>query len=128
MKNLVFLCAFLFTGLLFSQNNGVIKGSVTDAAMINEPMLFANIQVKGSDTSYQTNFHGNFEIANINPGSHTLVISYAGYQTKEIDIVVNNNSIATIETVLSPLQISFDAIEGLDTAKKIDATPSNSKE
>ena len=124
MKNLFFLSVLLFTSLLFSQKNSSIKGSVRDAAIKNEPMLFANIQLKGSDASYQTNFHGNYEITNIASGSHTLIISYAGYQTQEIDIVVHENETSKIETVLAPLQISFDAIEGMDTAKK---TPSNSK-
>ena len=118
MKNILFASALLFTSLLFSQSQGVIKGSVADAAMNNEPMLFANIEVEGSNTAYQTNFHGNFEIVDLDPGSHTLVISYAGYQTEVVTIVVAENSVAQIETVLSPMQISFDNVAGLDTASK----------
>lgn len=126
MKNIVFICVLFFTGILFSQNNGVVKGHVSDAALKNEPMLFANIQLKGTDTSYQTNFHGNFEIENLTPGSHTLIISYAGYKTQEINLVINKNSISTIETILSPMQISIDAVEGMDTAKKPHTNPSDS--
>ncbi|MFS4492972.1 carboxypeptidase-like regulatory domain-containing protein [Maribacter sp. 2308TA10-17] len=118
MKNIIFASALLFTSLLFSQSQCVIKGSVTDAAMNNEPMLFANIEVKGSETSYQTNFHGNFEIDDLAPGSHTLTISYAGYQTEEVTIVVSENSVSQIETVLAPMQINFDNVSGLDTASK----------
>ncbi len=118
MKNILFASALLFTSLLFSQSQGVIKGSVTDAAMNDEPMLFANIEVKGSETSYQTNFHGNFEIADLAPGSHTLVISYAGYQTEEVAVVVEKNSVSQIETVLAPMEINFDDVSGMDTASK----------
>ena len=45
MKTIFSLSAFLFTAILFSQNSSAIKGSVTDKAMNNEPMLFANIEL-----------------------------------------------------------------------------------
>ncbi len=118
MKQLLFVSVLLYTGFLFSQNNGTIQGSVADAAMNNEPMIFANITLVDSDISYETNFHGNFEIPNLSPGSHTLLISYAGYQTKKVELLVKANTVATIETVLSPMEINTDAIEGIDTTVK----------
>ena len=118
MKNFLFIGVLLFTSLLFSQNEGGIKGSVTDKAMNNEPMLFANIQLKGSETNYQTNFNGNFEIENLTPGAHTLIISYAGYESKEITIEIKDNSVSYIQTNLSPMQVNFDDVVGMDTASK----------
>lgn len=118
MKNILFIGAFLFTALLFSQSQSVIKGSVRDNAMNNEPMLLANIELKGSDTNYQTNFHGNFEISDIDPGAHTLVISYAGYETEVITVVVEENKMSQIETVLYPMQVNFEDVEGMDTASE----------
>ena len=121
MKTIFSLSAFLFTAILFSQNSSAIKGSVTDKAMNNEPMLFANIELKDSDINYQTNFHGNFEILDISPGSHTLIISYAGYQTEELTVVVQKNSIFQIETALAPKQINFDDVFGMDAVSKQEA-------
>ncbi len=118
MKNFLFISVLLFTSLLFSQNEGGIKGSVTDKAMNNEPMLFANIQLNGSEKTYQTNFRGNFEIENLAPGAHTLVISYAGYQSEEITIEIKDNSVSYIQTNLSPMQVNFDDVVGMDTASK----------
>lgn len=118
MKNILFIGALLFSTLLFSQSQSVIKGSVRDNAMNNEPMLLANIELKGSDTSYQSNFHGNFEISDIDPGTHIVVISYAGYETEEIIVVVEENKMSQIETVLYPMQVSFEDVEGMDTASK----------
>ncbi len=129
MKNILFIPIFLFTAVLFSQSQGTIKGNVIDQAMNSEPMLFANVQLKGYETSYQTNFHGNFEISDVAPGTYTLVISYAGYETEELAVVVEENEISKIETELSPIQISFDNVVGMDTAsKEVMITPSNTEE
>lgn len=121
MKNIFLVSAFLFSAILFSQNQGSIRGTITDKAMNSEALLFATIQLKGSDASYQTNFHGNFEISEIKAGEHTVVISYAGYNTKELEIVVEENKISRIETDLSPIEISFDNVIGMDIASKAES-------
>lgn len=120
MKNIFFALVFMFSAVLFSQHQGGIKGTVTDEAMNNDPMLFANVQLKGTDTSYQTNFHGNFEISDITPGTHTLVVSYAGYETQEIQVVVKEAKTTLVHTDLAPMQISFDNVVGMDAALKED--------
>jgi len=123
MKNVFLIATFLFSAMVFSQNQSGIKGNVTDLAMNNEPMLFANIQLKGSEKSYQTNFHGNFEISDAQPGSHTLVISYAGYETQELTVVIEENKISKIATGIKPMQISFDDVVGMDTASDTEDQP-----
>lgn len=114
MKNVFLVTIFLFTTVAFSQVKGSIKGTVTDKITNNEPLLFANVHLKGSKTSSETNFHGNYEIPNIKPGSYTLIITYAGYVTEEIIVVVVENEVTEIETNLSPLQINFDDIIGME--------------
>jgi len=121
MKNIFAFFLFLFTAVAFSQNQGAIRGTVADSAMNNEPMLFANVELKGSDMSYQTNFRGNFEISELTPGKHMLVISYAGYETQEIEVVVKGNEITEVYTEVSPMQITFDNVEGLDAVLKEDS-------
>ncbi len=121
MKRVFFVLAFLFSAALFSQHQSGIKGTVTDQAMGNEPLLFANVQLKGTDTSYQTNFRGNFEISAITPGTHTLVVSYAGYETQEIQVVVKDAKTTLVHTDLAPMQISFDNVVGMDAALKEDS-------
>lgn len=118
MKTIFFICLFLLTTLLFSQHESSIEGTVTDEAMNSEPLLFATIQLKGSNISYQTNFHGNFEISDIKPGSYTLLISYAGYETEEVIVAVAENTITKIDTPLAPIQISFDDVKGMGTVLK----------
>ncbi len=103
---------------VFSQKEGDIKGTVTDQAMHCEPMLFANVQLKGNDTNYQTNFHGNFEISDVQAGQYTLVISHVGYETKEMTLVVKEDEITKLTANLVPIQISFDDVVGMDVTEK----------
>lgn len=117
MKTIFLLAALLFSITVAAQQQGHIKGNVTDQAMNNEPLLLANVQLEGSDISYQTNFHGNFEISDITPGKHKVVISYAGYETQTLEVVVAENKTAQLSTQLHPIEINFDNVIGMeDTA------------
>lgn len=74
-----------------------IKGLVVDE--YNIPLAGTNISVKGTTNGTQTDFDGLFEI-NVKKGS-TLILSYVGYNNKEI--IINNsknlNLIMTENTV-----------------------------
>lgn len=120
MKNVLVCCFFLFTAAAFSQGLGSIKGTIMDQAMNNEPLLFAHIQLNGIATNYLTNFHGNFEITEITPGTHILVVSYAGYETQEIEVVVKENEITQVFSEIALLQVDFDTVVGMDTSLKED--------
>ena len=128
MKYMLFAVALLFTSVLLSQTNGAIQGTITDKAMNDEPMLFANVQLKGSEKSYETNFHGNFEISDIQPGTYTLLVSYAGYQTKEMQVSVAKNEISRVDTGMHPMELNFDFVEAMDTVSTEETAKSNSKE
>ena len=81
--------SFLMVGLLFSAlANGQpatpmnVSGSVTDSN--GEPIIGANILVKGTSSGTVTDFDGNFVIEA--PGNGVLTISYIGYLTQEVAI------------------------------------------
>ena len=115
MKTLILIVTFLCTTALCAQQKGVIQGTITDTAMGEEPMLFANVQLKGSATAYQTNFHGNFNIEDVATGNYILIVSYPGYETKEVPLRIEENKTLEINTNLSPIQISFANVAGMDT-------------
>ncbi len=115
MKNVFLTAVFLFATTFFLQAQGTIKGNVVDTALNNEPILFANVQLKGTNISQQTNFHGNFEFSEITPGKYIVMISYTGYETKEIAVVVKDNTINKVEAGLAPITINFEDVSGLET-------------
>lgn len=59
-----------------------VKGTVLDAN--NEPIIGASVLMKGTTNGTITDIDGNFTLSNVNPG--TLVVSYIGYKTREINV------------------------------------------
>lgn len=129
MKKILFLGLLFCSVGLFSQNQGSIKGTVMDKAMNNEPLLMANIQIKGQDAVIQSNFHGNFEISDISAGTHTLVISYLGYETEEMNIEIVANEVTSIAAHLSPMKINVSDVIGMDAVatEEVDFSSSTEK-
>lgn len=111
MKNLFSLIFFLtLLESLSAQSTGSIKGKIVDLEFNKEPILHANIQIKNTPHTVQTNFNGNFEIEDIAVGPYILEVSFAGYDTVEIpiDIVVDN--ITTVKQGLTTKSIDIEAI------------------
>ena len=95
MKKIFTLILILIHTILFSQEKGIIRGSVYESET-GEPLFAANVGVKGTSIGTTTDFDGNFEITsekisnylnkfNINPNDITLIISYIGYNIMEIE-------------------------------------------
>jgi len=110
MKKLFLVLAFLASLNSYSQNDGIVKGNIIDLEANSEPLLFANVILKGTDLKTRTNFNGNFEIAGVIPGKYTLEISFLGYETLKTPIEVAENKVTEIQTGLSAKSISIDPI------------------
>jgi iron complex outermembrane receptor protein len=64
-----------------------VKGIVKDAQ--NLPLAGANVLVKGTRKGTQTDFDGNFTIE-LPEGKNTLVVSFIGFNPKEVDVTDTN--------------------------------------
>jgi hypothetical protein len=89
MKHLIYIFSFLLTSVAFSQNTGLIVGKILDNELNNSPLVLANVAVKGTNISADTDISGLFTLENLEDGDYTLVCSFVGYETKEINIHVN---------------------------------------
>ncbi len=114
MKKIFIICLLFTASTLFAQNKGSIKGKVLDIEMNNEPILFAQVHLKGSANNTETNFHGNFEINNLDAGAYTVVISYIGYDTIEVPVIVEKNNITTIKEGLKVKTINMEDFSSLN--------------
>jgi outer membrane receptor protein involved in Fe transport len=88
------------------ENNGKIKGRVTDAAS-NDPLMSANILIKGTSAGATTDKDGNYEISNLAPGNYTLEVRYIGYKTKTATITVYENRTVEMNIQLEPGEITL---------------------
>jgi len=83
MTKWLMLSCFVFLGVSgFAQKS--ISGIITDADT-DEPLIGANILVKGTTTGTITDIDGSYSI-NVPEGTDILVVSYTGYTDKEITI------------------------------------------
>jgi len=80
---------------MFSQT-GNIQGNIQDKEYAGNPLPFADIYIKGTTKGATTDFDGNYFIENIEPGTYTLVISFVGYETKQIPNIIIKEDKTTV--------------------------------
>jgi TonB-dependent SusC/RagA subfamily outer membrane receptor len=100
-KNLFCTLIFLSISLIYS-NAQTVSGTIKDEA--GEPLIGANVLVKGTSTGTVADIDGNFSIV-ASPGS-ILTISYTGYTTKEVTV----GSSSTINIVLQTGQFLDEVV------------------
>ncbi|MDP3359859.1 MAG: TonB-dependent receptor [Lutibacter sp.] len=90
MKKLNILFVFLcfFTSFAFAQE--LVSGMVSNAS--REPLPGASVIEKGTSNGTVTDFNGNYKIA-VKKGS-TLIFSFVGFQSKEIQVTANNLNVS----------------------------------
>ncbi|MBR4520256.1 MAG: TonB-dependent receptor [Paludibacteraceae bacterium] len=112
MKKLILFFAVLFAAV--SVHAQTITGVVMDEV---EPVIGANIMVKGTTNGTITDFDGNFSLqANV---GETLVVSYMGYKTQEVKATA-----APMRIILQADNVMLDEVVavGYGTMKKSDLT------
>lgn len=100
----------LFATVNYAQNTGLIVGKVMDNEMDNTPLAFAHITIKGTSTEVQTDLTGLFLIENLEAGDHTLVCSFPGYETQEINVHVDALQPIELQLSLSASTVSLSEL------------------
>lgn len=90
-----------------AQETGSVVGKLTDKEMNNDPLPFANVLIKGSTKGTTSDFDGLYEIANLEPGTYTVVFSYVGYETVEIP------NVAIVAGKVTTINVPMAANEGM---------------
>ncbi|OQD41711.1 SusC/RagA family protein [Croceivirga radicis] len=118
-RSILLFLLFSYPIILFGQDNLTITGTVIDDKGL--PLPGASIVLKNGTTGTQTDFDGNYTLANI-PNNSTLVYSYIGFSPKEITVDGNT----TIDVTLLPDTQNLDevVVVGYGTQKKADLTGS----
>jgi iron complex outermembrane receptor protein len=101
--NLLFVCFFAFN----SQSQNTIIGELLDETT-KEPLIGATLVVKGSSEACVVDINGNFKLVTSQKFPLTLVVTFLGYNTKEINISEPTNS---LKINLSANVVSLKALE-----------------
>ena len=98
------LCVLLSATTALAQSN--VTGTVVDET--GEPVIGASVMVKGTKTGTVTDVDGKFSLVNVQ--GKTLVVSYIGYDNKEVraqngmKVQLTSNSQALDEVVVTGMQ------------------------
>jgi outer membrane receptor protein involved in Fe transport len=99
--NLKFLLFTLFICTIsIAQNKGTISGTLTDKESNNQPLPFANVLLKGTNISANTDIDGKYSLS-VNPGNYTVIFSFVGYESVEKPVTVTAGQTVTANQVLS---------------------------
>ncbi|MFK5972586.1 MAG: TonB-dependent receptor [Flavobacteriaceae bacterium] len=120
----IFLRIAFFTCLtqlqLKAQETGSIVGKLIDMEVNDEPLAFANVLIKGTTKGATSDFDGLYEIANLEPGTYSIVFSYLGYKTIEIPrIEITAGKVTTVNVPMNASEgVSLDEVVVTTTARK----------
>ena len=78
---------------------GTITGK-TIAARTQEPLIAANVYLKGTKIGAVSNETGSYKITGVPPGAHTVVASFIGYRTESANVTISGEEQATADFTL----------------------------
>ncbi len=113
MKNFIWIVALLLSSGLYAQESGNLTGTIKDQEVFDEGVVFAQVRLKDTEIKTQTNFKGNFQLKNISPGTYILEVSYAGYDTLEIPVLIQAGESTEITQFMSAKMLSMEDLSSL---------------
>lgn len=116
----MFFMIFAFGNAFMYAQSTIVNGTIL-AEDMNGPLPGATVQVKGTATGTVTDFDGNFSLE-VRLANATLIVSYVGYITQEINLAGKT----TVTVTLQPTLESLDEVVviGYGTSRKSDLTGS----
>ncbi|RAJ25890.1 TonB-dependent receptor [Gelidibacter algens] len=118
MRHILIGLAFLFTSMISAQTTGSIAGKLIDKEYNNEPLAFGNVLLKGTTTGTTSDIDGLYGFENLSPGSYTLVFSFIGYETQELDVEVVSGKVTTVNVPMGASAASLDEVVITTTTRK----------
>ena len=99
------ILSYLFTmSFILSQDTKYLQGKIIDSKT-KDPLIGANVIIKGTAQGSATNVDGDFYISDIVQSMVNLQVSYIGYKTKTIsDIDLKDGLTEIIVTTSEPLE------------------------
>lgn len=117
MRKLVYVLTCLLMALPGWSQLRTIKGTVTDSA--NAAVAGASVSVKGKSGGTNTDASGRFTLS-VPDGSNTLVISYVGMATQEINLAGQTDIIVSLKPISNNL--NEVVVTGYQSQRKADLT------
>lgn len=119
IKQFVLLVFLMITSVFaFAQGDNSIKGFVYESSN-GEPVMFANVFLKGTTLGSTTDINGYFSITRVPDGTYTIMVTSIGYDTVAESVTLKNNQILNKKFSISEASIQLAAVS--ISADKIEA-------
>jgi len=110
MLKKVFLLLLLIASISSFSQTGTIRGFVYDKNT-TEVSMFTNVFLQNTQIGSVTNTDGFFTIAKVPIGSYNMLITYIGYDTLIVPVIVNENEIHTGKYYITPSLSQLKEVE-----------------
>ena len=104
-KYLFILLLFALPAVTLAQT-GMIRGFVYEEST-GEPIIFTNVYLKNTSYGASTDVNGYFLISRIPAGNYTLMVSYLGYDTLQIQVSLEDDQILSKQLYLKESAITL---------------------
>lgn len=94
MKKVLLILVALFSIMLTTEAQRLVRGTITDKS--GKPIIGANVVAKGTTMGTVSDEQGSYSL-NVPANTTTLVVSYAGYSTQELQLGASNVIDMTLE-------------------------------
>lgn len=118
MRTLITISLLFFTALTFGQAAGSIAGKLIDKEYNDEPLAFANVLIKGTTTGTTSDMDGLYIFENLDPGTYTLIYSFVGYETQEVEAEVVAGKVTEINITMGASAASLSEVVITTTTRK----------
>lgn len=119
-RNLLVLAALLIASITAAQK-GTVAGTITaNEAGAIQPMPFVNVVIKGTTTGATTDLDGKFSFT-VEPGAHTLLVSFVGYEPQEraITVTADARTLADVELKTQGIEMKeFEVVQVADRERE----------
>ena len=110
MKKILFITFLALSQFVIAQDKGTLKGLLTDKETNNEPLPFANVQIKGTSIGTTTDFDGNYSLQ-VPVGTHSIEFSFLGYKSVEKTFTITTRETVVINQLMSAEEgVALDAV------------------
>ena len=106
----------LFIGIILCA--GMWAEDATDAHLVGhvidektgEHLPYVNIQLKGTNIGTVTDESGHYFLKNLPVGKQIVVVSYVGYETEELPVVIKQNTTTDLKAVIHEVSQQLNSV------------------
>ncbi|MEQ9439954.1 MAG: TonB-dependent receptor [Cyclobacteriaceae bacterium] len=104
-KGLLICLSLLGLSFQLMAQTGSVEGIVLDDET-SEPLVGANVILEGTTTGTMTDIDGKFALGDLSVGKQTLNVSFVGYETNSIPVIISSGETVNVGSV----SLSGDAV------------------